>query len=226
MLQEAIAKAEGGDGATKEEKELEELKQLLPEIREKVEDATESQRTASAASQAIQQALVSSCISRNSQNMTSASGFKALSLCPPQGGASTSSAFLCENGGPSSSSSSAPVSQVGQSCHLLFFFLSNQSSKGTWTPFQIPVKSSDSPPSKMASDISHLLRRKVSLKCLYLMSQFFFSSMRFNPLYSYLSSMNLFLFFLPGLPALIVGSCSFDCCQSACVALCSCGMCM
>lgn len=82
MLQEAIAQAEGGDGATKEEKELEELKQLLPEIREKVEDATESQRTASAASQAIQQALVSSCISRNSQNVTSASGFKALPLCP------------------------------------------------------------------------------------------------------------------------------------------------
>lgn len=64
MLQEAIAKAEGGDGAAEERKELEELKQLLPEIREKVEDATESQRTASAASQAIQQALVSTCLER------------------------------------------------------------------------------------------------------------------------------------------------------------------
>lgn len=59
MLQEVIAKAEGEDGATEEKKELEELKQLLPEIREKVEDAKESQRTASVASQAIQQALVS-----------------------------------------------------------------------------------------------------------------------------------------------------------------------
>uniref|UniRef100_H3DL42 Nuclear autoantigenic sperm protein (histone-binding) n=1 Tax=Tetraodon nigroviridis TaxID=99883 RepID=H3DL42_TETNG len=106
MLQEAIAKTEAEDGAARE---LEELKQLLPEIREKVEDAMESQRTASAASQAIQQAL---------------------------GGASTSSAFPCENGGPSSSSSSsAPVSQI-------------------------PVKSSDSPPSKGVSDISHLVRKK------------------------------------------------------------------
>ncbi|XP_029684505.1 nuclear autoantigenic sperm protein isoform X2 [Takifugu rubripes] len=107
MLQEAIAKAEGEDGTAEEERELEELKQLLPEIREKVEDAAESQRTASAASQAIQQAL---------------------------GGASTSSAFRCENGGPSSSSLE-PASQV-------------------------PVTSSDSPPSKMASDISHLVRKK------------------------------------------------------------------
>lgn len=37
---------------------MEELKQLLPDIREKVEDAKESQRTASTASQAIQQTLV------------------------------------------------------------------------------------------------------------------------------------------------------------------------
>lgn len=52
MLQEVIAAAE-------EKNEMEELKQLLPDIREKVEDAKESQRTASAASQAIQQTLVS-----------------------------------------------------------------------------------------------------------------------------------------------------------------------
>uniref|UniRef100_A0A3Q3F8W7 Nuclear autoantigenic sperm protein (histone-binding) n=1 Tax=Labrus bergylta TaxID=56723 RepID=A0A3Q3F8W7_9LABR len=56
MLQEVIAAA---DGAAAEEKtELEELKQLLPDIREKIEDAKESQRTASSASQAIQQTLV------------------------------------------------------------------------------------------------------------------------------------------------------------------------
>ncbi|XP_034387444.1 nuclear autoantigenic sperm protein isoform X2 [Cyclopterus lumpus] len=75
MLQDAI-------GAAEEQNEMEELKQLLPDIREKVEDAKESQRTASAASQAIQQTL---------------------------GGASTSSAsaFLCENGGPSSSFATA-----------------------------------------------------------------------------------------------------------------------
>ncbi|XP_076010649.1 nuclear autoantigenic sperm protein isoform X2 [Genypterus blacodes] len=80
MLQKAIDAAKGADGAKKERSELEELKLLLPDIKEKVEDAKESQRTASAASQAIQQAL---------------------------GGASTSKAFPSENGGPSSSSSSA-----------------------------------------------------------------------------------------------------------------------
>ncbi|XP_033476558.2 nuclear autoantigenic sperm protein isoform X3 [Epinephelus lanceolatus] len=83
MLQEVI---DAADGAAEEKNELDELKQLLPDIREKVEDAKESQRTASAASQAIQQTL---------------------------GGASTSSAFLCENGGPSSSSSAfATASQI------------------------------------------------------------------------------------------------------------------
>lgn len=114
MLQEAIAKAEGEDGATKEKRELEELQQLLPEIREKVEDAMESQRTASAASQAIQQALVSTCIRRSSIRVTSGSEFNLYLFL--QGGASTASAFPYENGGPSSSSSSssAPVSQVAQ----------------------------------------------------------------------------------------------------------------
>lgn len=111
MLQEAIDKAEGEDGAAKE---LDELKQLLPEIREKVEDAMESQRTASAASQAIQQALVSTYFRRKTIHFTLGSGFELLHLSL-QGGASTSSAFPCENGGPSSSApSSAPVSQVAQ----------------------------------------------------------------------------------------------------------------
>lgn len=59
MLQKAIDAAEGDGGAAEEKSEMEELKQLLPEIREKVEDAKESLRTASAASQAIQQTLVS-----------------------------------------------------------------------------------------------------------------------------------------------------------------------
>ncbi|XP_022622026.1 nuclear autoantigenic sperm protein [Seriola dumerili] len=108
MLQEVI---DAADGAAEEKNEMEELKQLLPDIREKVEDAKESQRTASTASQAIQQTL---------------------------GGASTSTAFLCENGGPSSSSSAAFA-----------------------TASQIPVKSSDSASSsKAVSDISHLVRKK------------------------------------------------------------------
>ncbi|KAG9350994.1 hypothetical protein JZ751_024883 [Albula glossodonta] len=76
MLQEAIDKAEGTDSETEEKREIEELKQLLPDIREKVEDARESQKTAGAASVAIQQTL---------------------------SGASTSSAFSAENGGTSSS---------------------------------------------------------------------------------------------------------------------------
>ncbi|KAM7012364.1 nuclear autoantigenic sperm protein isoform 1-T1 [Tautogolabrus adspersus] len=110
MLQEVIAAA---DGAAEEKTEMEELKQLLPDIREKIEDAKESQRTASSASQAIQQTL---------------------------GGASTSSAFMCENGGASSSSSS---------------------SSAFATASKIPVKSSDSASSsKAASDISHLVRKK------------------------------------------------------------------
>ncbi|XP_041696067.1 histone-binding protein N1/N2 isoform X2 [Coregonus clupeaformis] len=80
MLQEVIDKGE--DGAKDEKTELEELKLLLPDIAEKVEDAKESQRTAGSASVAIQHTL---------------------------SGASTSSAFpasssaLAENSGPSSS---------------------------------------------------------------------------------------------------------------------------
>ncbi|KAL2089676.1 hypothetical protein ACEWY4_014364 [Coilia grayii] len=77
MLQEVIDKAEGEEAVKEQCNELEELKQLLPEIKEKVEDAKESQKTAAAASVAIQQTM---------------------------GGASTSSVFPAENGGASSSS--------------------------------------------------------------------------------------------------------------------------
>lgn len=105
MLQEVIDKAEGAEAAKEEKSELEELKQLLPEITEKIEDAKESQRTAAAASEAIHQTLA---------------------------GASTSSAFPAENGGPSSSTAS-----------------------------QIPVRPADgASSSKSASDISHLVRKK------------------------------------------------------------------
>ncbi|NP_956076.2 nuclear autoantigenic sperm protein [Danio rerio] len=105
MLQEVIDKAEGEDSAKEEKGEFEELKQLLPEIKEKIEDAKESQRTAAAASEAIHQTLA---------------------------GASTSSAFPTENGGPSSSTAS-----------------------------QIAVRPADgASSSKSASDISHLVRKK------------------------------------------------------------------
>ncbi|XP_016389872.1 histone-binding protein N1/N2-like isoform X2 [Sinocyclocheilus rhinocerous] len=105
MIQEVIDKAEGAEEAKEEKSELEELKQLLPEITEKIEDAKESQRTAAAASEAIHQTLA---------------------------GASTSSAFPAENGGPSSSTAS-----------------------------QIPVRPADgASSSKSASDVSHLVRKK------------------------------------------------------------------
>ncbi|XP_056316070.1 nuclear autoantigenic sperm protein isoform X2 [Danio aesculapii] len=105
MLQEVIDKAEGEEAAKEEKGEFEELKQLLPEIKEKIEDAKESQRTAAAASEAIHQTLA---------------------------GASTSSAFPAENGGPSSSTAS-----------------------------QISVRPADgASSSKSASDISHLVRKK------------------------------------------------------------------
>ncbi|XP_024276223.2 histone-binding protein N1/N2 isoform X2 [Oncorhynchus tshawytscha] len=86
MLQEVIDKAEGEDGA-KEKTELEELKQLLPDVAEKVEDAKESQSMAGSASVAIQQTLA---------------GASTLSAFP-----SSSSSAFAENGGPSSSCSSA-----------------------------------------------------------------------------------------------------------------------
>ena len=59
MLQKVIDAAEGADGAAKEKIEQEELRQLLPEVTEKVADAKESQR---AASLAIRQALVGRCL--------------------------------------------------------------------------------------------------------------------------------------------------------------------
>ncbi|XP_055717641.1 histone-binding protein N1/N2-like isoform X2 [Salvelinus fontinalis] len=55
MLQEVLDKGE--NGAEEGKTELEELKLLLPDIAEKVEDAKESQRTAGSASVAIQQTL-------------------------------------------------------------------------------------------------------------------------------------------------------------------------
>uniref|UniRef100_A0A3Q2FV68 Nuclear autoantigenic sperm protein n=1 Tax=Cyprinodon variegatus TaxID=28743 RepID=A0A3Q2FV68_CYPVA len=50
-LQEMIDKAEGPEALPEERKELEELKALLPEIQEKVEDATEGLKTSAEAAQ-------------------------------------------------------------------------------------------------------------------------------------------------------------------------------
>ena len=58
-LQELLDKAEGPEALPDERKEMEELKALLPEIQEKVEDATEGQKMASTASEAVKSVLVS-----------------------------------------------------------------------------------------------------------------------------------------------------------------------
>lgn len=58
-LQELQDKAEGPDALPDERKEMEELKALLPEIQEKVEEATEGQKMASTASEAVNRVLVS-----------------------------------------------------------------------------------------------------------------------------------------------------------------------
>ncbi|KAL4634987.1 nuclear autoantigenic sperm protein isoform X2 [Arapaima gigas] len=79
LLQEAVDKAEGEDGAAEEKREMKELMELLPDIREKVEDTKDSQKTAAEASLAIQQTL---------------------------GGASTSSGFPGNNGETSTSTAS------------------------------------------------------------------------------------------------------------------------
>lgn len=58
-LQGLIDKAEGPEALPAERKEMEELKALLPEIQEKVEDATEGLQTASTDAEAMKGVLVS-----------------------------------------------------------------------------------------------------------------------------------------------------------------------
>ncbi|KAF7660741.1 hypothetical protein LDENG_00276630 [Lucifuga dentata] len=65
-LQEAIDEAEGLDALPDERKEMEELKALLPEIQEKVEDATEGLKTANADAEAMKKILDGSTSSLSS----------------------------------------------------------------------------------------------------------------------------------------------------------------
>uniref|UniRef100_A0AAV2KUS8 Nuclear autoantigenic sperm protein n=1 Tax=Knipowitschia caucasica TaxID=637954 RepID=A0AAV2KUS8_KNICA len=99
MLQEAISKA-GADSSSEDTSEMEELKLLLPALEEKVEDAKESQRTASAASRAIQQTLggasTSSGFSENGASSgfgssSSAFGASQISVKPAEGASSSAS---------------------------------------------------------------------------------------------------------------------------------------
>lgn len=70
MLTERIKKAESG--SPEDEKEIEELKGLLPEIKEKIEDSRESQKSARVAELALKATLVStSCCFLSSKHSSS-----------------------------------------------------------------------------------------------------------------------------------------------------------
>ncbi|KAM9128835.1 nuclear autoantigenic sperm protein isoform 4-T4 [Pangshura tecta] len=71
MLAERIKKAEGG--STEDEKEIEELKGLLPEIKEKIEDSKESQKSARVAELALKATLVGGATSSFTQSEESCS---------------------------------------------------------------------------------------------------------------------------------------------------------
>ncbi|XP_030428111.1 nuclear autoantigenic sperm protein isoform X3 [Gopherus evgoodei] len=71
MLTERIKKAEGG--STEDEKEIEELKGLLPEIKEKIEDSKESQKSARVAELALKATLVGGATSSFTQSEESCS---------------------------------------------------------------------------------------------------------------------------------------------------------
>ncbi|XP_028666722.1 nuclear autoantigenic sperm protein isoform X3 [Erpetoichthys calabaricus] len=57
MLKEVLEKAENEDSVVDDKKEMEELKVLLPEIKEKIEDAKESKTTGHVASEAIKETM-------------------------------------------------------------------------------------------------------------------------------------------------------------------------
>ncbi|XP_048717367.2 nuclear autoantigenic sperm protein isoform X3 [Caretta caretta] len=71
MLTERIKKAEGG--STEDEKEIEELNGLLPEIKEKIEDSKESQKSARVAELALKATLVGGATSSFTQSEESCS---------------------------------------------------------------------------------------------------------------------------------------------------------
>ncbi|XP_064791952.1 nuclear autoantigenic sperm protein-like isoform X4 [Oncorhynchus masou masou] len=96
MLQGVLDKGE--NGAEEGKTELEELKLLLPDIAEKVEDAKESQRTAGSASVAIQQTLAGASTSSAfpaSAEKSGPSAFEAsqTAVTSGAGGGSSNSAF-------------------------------------------------------------------------------------------------------------------------------------
>ncbi|XP_075791995.1 nuclear autoantigenic sperm protein isoform X2 [Pelodiscus sinensis] len=85
MLTERIKKTDGG--ATEDEKEIEELKGLLPEIKEKIEDSKESQKSARVAELALKATLVGGTTSGFTQSEESCS-VSTVSVRKPTDGAS------------------------------------------------------------------------------------------------------------------------------------------
>uniref|UniRef100_A0A3Q2QQD1 Nuclear autoantigenic sperm protein n=1 Tax=Fundulus heteroclitus TaxID=8078 RepID=A0A3Q2QQD1_FUNHE len=93
-LQEMIDKAEGPEALPAERKELEELKALLPDIQEKVEDATEGMKTKSETAQ------------------DGASGSSALPGSTVNGADSSSSPALKSSSSTTEQASTVPVSDI------------------------------------------------------------------------------------------------------------------
>ncbi|EMP34084.1 Nuclear autoantigenic sperm protein [Chelonia mydas] len=85
MLTERIKKAEGG--STEDEKEIEELNGLLPEIKEKIEDSKESQKSARVAELALKATLVGGATSSFTQSEESCS-ISTIPVRKPADGAS------------------------------------------------------------------------------------------------------------------------------------------
>ncbi|XP_077464034.1 nuclear autoantigenic sperm protein isoform X2 [Stigmatopora argus] len=129
MLQDLLDAADGKETTTEARTEVEDLKQLLPDIREKIEDALETQKTASAASLAIQQTL---------------------------GGASTSSEALSENRGPSAFSlptQNREKSADGASSSKMTSDISHLVRKKRKPEENIPIKDTDAKQAKQEATI-------------------------------------------------------------------------
>ncbi|XP_055359825.1 histone-binding protein N1/N2-like isoform X4 [Betta splendens] len=99
-LQELLEKSDCPDALPDERKEMEELKALLPEIQEKVEDATEGQKTASNATQAVKDVL--------DGDATSGSSLHNSGLSTSNTNSTTTNGDSTTNG----EASSAPVSDI------------------------------------------------------------------------------------------------------------------
>ncbi|XP_041698731.1 histone-binding protein N1/N2 [Coregonus clupeaformis] len=129
-LQEVLEKAEGSEAAPEERKEMEELKALLPEIQEKVEDANVGQKmAAAAAAEAVMQ-----------ETLASGSAFPAQSGSSQNGGTSASMIQVRSTNGNAPSKS--PASDIS---HLV---------RKKRKPEDSPVKENDSKKVKQETHVN------------------------------------------------------------------------